>query len=416
MVSVAPEWMRLRMYQVGFGDCFLLTLRYPKAIDGRTERHVLFDCGTSSLPKGHPGLTAIAKLMAADCGGQLDALVVSHRHKDHLGAFGLKAAGKTLAELKPRLVIRPWTEDPKADDDAGSPAGRLLAGLSEGESTARRLVASARAAHAGAGSELVKLAVDEVSNRKAVDALDRLAADGRGVYLHARKTPRRLERMLPGVGVRVLGPPRPADWPAVERQAADSSEYWLGARRRAERHFTTGSINAEPGPMRWITRQLREGDGDALLSLVRWLDDALNNTSLILLLTVGDHRVLLGGDAQIENWSWALYHAERDAALAKELDLVDLYKVGHHGSRNGTPISLHGRWLAAKRDRPFISMMSTKANVHGHGARRVPREPLVEGLRQLGEVITTQDLIKAPYVDVVADLPKGKLVRADWAG
>ena len=46
---------------------------------------------------------------------------------------------------------------------------------------------------------------------------------------------------------------------------------------------------------------------DEMLAIVRTLDDVLNNTSLILLFEVGDKRLLFPGDAQIENWSYALF-------------------------------------------------------------------------------------------------------------
>lgn len=49
---------------------------------------------------------------------------------------------------------------------------------------------------------------------------------------------------------------------------------------------------------------------------------------------------LFGGDAQIENWSYLLDQAEKDPSQRKKLEKVDLYKVGHHGSRNATPKSL----------------------------------------------------------------------------
>ena len=29
----SPHTIRIRMYQVGFGDCFLVSFEYPKAVD-----------------------------------------------------------------------------------------------------------------------------------------------------------------------------------------------------------------------------------------------------------------------------------------------------------------------------------------------------------------------------------------------
>jgi hypothetical protein len=43
-----------------------------------------------------------------------------------------------------------------------------------------------------------------------------------------------------------------------------------------------------------------------VLGIVTTLDSYLNNTSLILLFEVNGKKFLFPGDAQLENWSWAL--------------------------------------------------------------------------------------------------------------
>ena len=64
---------------------------------------------------------------------------------------------------------------------------------------------------------------------------------------------------------------------------------------------------------RWFTKRLDTIRGDELLEIVRALDQAMNNTSLILLFEVGAKKLLFAGDAQIENWLYALQTAP-DAA------------------------------------------------------------------------------------------------------
>jgi hypothetical protein len=152
---------------------------------------------------------------------------------------------------------------------------------------------------------------------------------------------------------------------------------------------------------------------NAMLRIVRILDSALNNTSLILLFEVkgtGEPlRLLFPGDAQIENWEYALKKApEKD----RNLDLlrqVDLYKVGHHGSRNATPRTLYNLWTdPATDDRPLAAVMSTKAGVHGKSAAtRVPRKTLVAALdtRTSERLYSTEGITRdRPYVELVADL------------
>jgi len=135
------------------------------------------------------------------------------------------------------------------------------------------------------------------------------------------------------------------------------------ARVRARRGVE--SVRSPVGTAQWILERLRQDDSRQVATLVRWLDEALNNTSVILLVSVGNHRLLFGGDAQIENWGWTLNEIRDDKALRDALGSVDLYKVGHHGSRNGTPKSLYELWSKRMTPQKLVSMMSTKAGVHG---------------------------------------------------
>jgi len=103
-----------------------------------------------------------------------------------------------------------------------------------------------------------------------------------------------------------------------------------------------------------------------------------------------------------------LDQAEKDASLRALLENVDLYKVGHHGSRNGTPISLYKMWADPAGTRPFVSMMSTKADVHGVSeAGAVPRSTLVKALRDLSDLLST-DNDAADWIEVQASLPGGE--------
>src|SRR5262245_29117667 len=116
-----PAKVEVRSYQVGFGDCFLLSFVYTE----RDKRHVLIDFGTTGLPKGKTPSTympKVARQIAMDCDGNLTAVVATHRHADHISGFGTDGrtgkSGEVIRGLKPKLIIQPWTEDPRAARDA----------------------------------------------------------------------------------------------------------------------------------------------------------------------------------------------------------------------------------------------------------------------------------------------------------
>ena len=133
----------------------------------------------------------------------------------------------------------------------------------------------------------------------------------------------------------------------------------------------------------------------------------MNNTSVILLIQAGDRRLLFCGDAQIENWEYALSFAPDRKAILDLLREVDLYKVGHHGSRNATPRTLFNLWTEpTTRDRAMTALMSTKPGVFpgkpGSGTE-VPRQTLLTALRQRMPLHSTMDLAAgASHVEVSA--------------
>ena len=74
------------MYDVGFGDCFLLTMEDEGAV-----RRVLFDCGTikpGSIPIKNVARQVIEDVRDSKSGvARIDVVVCTHRHKDHVCGF-----------------------------------------------------------------------------------------------------------------------------------------------------------------------------------------------------------------------------------------------------------------------------------------------------------------------------------------
>ncbi len=156
----------------------------------------------------------------------------------------------------------------------------------------------------------------------------------------------------------MLGPPDLTQTERIRKQRAeDRDQFWhfvegrVPAARAGARQAPARGGQPVPAEARWFRGSFARVPGQQLLEIVRALDDQMNNTSLILLFEVGGKKLLFPGDAQIENWSYALRGAPDATKIAKLLADVDFYKVGHHGSLNATPRKLLWEAFRKGRDR-----------------------------------------------------------------
>ena len=215
--------VRVRMYQVGFGDCFLLSFEY--AGQAEPARHILIDFGTRELAAGLD-LADIAGEIDAHTGGGPDVVVLTHRHQDHMSGFGGSGTEAIVGRWKPRLVVRSWTEDPRAPADATGPgATTLRAGLDQGRAFARALSQEITTSARGARADLRDLAIAQLANQVALDRLNAWSQGGNGAYVNYGK-PLAIDAVVPGVQVHVIGPPTVAQHPAVAKERSASPEYW----------------------------------------------------------------------------------------------------------------------------------------------------------------------------------------------
>jgi hypothetical protein len=404
MPARQPRAVEIRSYQVGFGDCFLLTFKYAAS-----DRHVLIDFGSMKLPDGAGAgyMVKVAKQVAEDCGHQLDIVVATHRHRDHISGFATNkkrtGPGDVIAACKPKMVIQPWTENPDAPEEATEAqitAVRAFAGrLDQMHAVAAAATRTAKVLRKGAAEGVVNqlkyLGSDNIKNQSAVENLMRM---GKNYYVKCGdKLP--VAKLLPGVKLHVLGPPSLEQTDAISKQrSTDDEEFWqlqatAGARVGSDSDvlFPEVATKITPPYARWFRYHVRNLRADNMLSIVRILDRQMNNTSVILLFEIGRKLLLFPGDAQIENWRYAL-DQER---FRKLLRRVSLYKVGHHGSRNATPRTLWdafaGKGKSSKPGR-LKSLLSTLAGVHGdtESKSEVPRETLLAALRNNTEFHTTE--------------------------
>jgi hypothetical protein len=416
-VAETPEDVRLRAYNVGFGDCILVTVTYK---DG-SRRHVLVDAG-STKAAGTPMRETMTALATEVSDSGLAVVIVTHQHRDHISGFAVKPTrdGNPVGGLQPKLLIRPWMDRP---DPPGVGAGSRR--HAEMLQSIDRLVAATKAL-VPSRSPVAGLLAMQMADAVASGVLSRWSSTGtKTLYVKAGDAPS-IRSYLPGATLDVLGPPTVESVPFLASYDRDDPEqFWVryaspldAIHKRVGWKLSDRELQLLAGPdglgaAAWLARRLSEQQRNALLAVSRGFDSFLNNTSVIALLTIGQRTLLLCGDAQIENWAYALARADaltpglRDRferaevappdpdGLAHKLAAIDLYKVGHHGSKNATPKTLFTLWDQRGAGRPpVVTVMSTITKFHGKRSNdaEVPRTTLVNALRDRTTAYSTHML------------------------
>lgn len=392
-MAATKKGIRVRMYRIGFGDCFLVS--FP---DGEKDHHVLVDCGVHA--KGNIAtLPQIMAQLATDTGGELAAVVATHEHQDHIAGFGTHAA--EFRQLKVGEVWMPWTSNTE-DPEAMKLRKKHQAALQQ-----LRMHFGARGAPADVQAILSNLA----PNRTALDLL-RGGFDGKATprFLQAGDVLKNAAG-VEGLTVRVLAPPR--DVSGLSRMDPPKSERFLrgaGAVRNQR-----GSIEPFPRyfrvtkPKTRLSKKEQALFHDQLLmeSLAFTIDSAVNNTSLVLAMTYHGHTLLFPGDAQWGNWQSWIGTPEATALLGS----IEFLKVAHHGSHNASPKSA----VAAMPLGGFAAMASTQSTPW----KSIPQGKLMDALmtRSKKKVVRSDSLpiAKAPKgPPFPKTLPKGFKKGTFW--
>jgi len=424
--------VRIRMYRVGLGDCFLLTFApgTEKAV------HVLIDCGVllGTADADKRMIAHVTDILEAT-DGHLHVVVATHEHWDHISGFG-QARSVFDKFKKIDQIWFAWTElpgDDLADELRAERAARKTklveatklwkervgAGTPDGDpSLASTRVALTESVLAFAEPSLLG------AKLSTADCLDYLKKrEEHKEYLE----PGTSRKLTDDVRVYVLGPPRdkkllkkgkpstktPETYSEDDHALTLSASFFAAVEQAAggnqdPRANPFDDHYRVPADTEDLRRNLQDSHGfysQRYLASDEWrkidhdwlgatgdlaiaLDNDTNNTSLVLAFEIGEGDVLLfPADAQVGNWlSWKdLSFDVRDGNKRRTVTTDDLlartafYKVGHHASHNAT-LREHG--LEKMKHDGLTAMIPVDRKMAEKQRWNMPFPPLFERLHE----------------------------------
>jgi hypothetical protein len=400
----------VRMYRKLLGDCFLIIVEN----DGKYSK-TLIDCG---ILQGTPGaderMCSVVDNVYQCFGKDLDLVVVTHEHWDHISGF--QHASRKFAKQRFKNLWMAWTEDPTDADGQAlqerfSKAHVKLAALAT--VTGRPLRAEGDTVGLMGFSGPLAAAAKPSKRTGAVTGVDRPKRGSAAIYYDLRQwtkgapkylSPGMIEALPGDLKTYILAPPRnqkllfkalPSGGEAKEtylgasasneelKEAQSQSPFspsyrWKSyseiksAKRKAsdeeiwlrDRYFGTAETVDEDDD---FDRRIDDRYDMEFNRLAIRMDSNTNNSSLVLAIELPDGSTMIfAADAQVGNWlSWGGVEFKEGRAgrekVTKGHDLLGrarIYKVGHHGSHNAT-LKKEGLELMVRED--LIALISTDA-------------------------------------------------------
>lgn len=439
--------VRVRMYRVGFGDFFLITVPGDKE-----PQHILIDCGVTpgTTHNGDIGTIkdAVAD-MAKETKNKLALIIVTHRHMDHI--IGFSRCADLFKQMKVDAVWMPYWES-EYDENASKLQAELnalaldvqthLALSARHDEETEDMLGMLRNATGVdheemlgvAGATPAKPGKGGGSNKASLDLLKTGLGIKPEYYAKGDKPKLPEDLAQTGLTAEILGPP-PADALTFMKltdlkkgvgqylgadAGADAGTEHAGNNKKFDPFGDAWHATANDYPpsafREWAPRKkgqwsdyttrhsaqleaaVNAAQPSMLLTAVKAMDSFLNNQSLVVLFTIAGKKLLFVGDAQAGNWEYWMYGGTPQKApsiddIAAEgktiLGALDFYKVGHHGSTNATPITAVDTMAG-----DFVSMCSTQENTFGSrkNASEVPRDPLLAALGKKSALVRSDDV------------------------
>lgn len=380
--------LRIRIYNVFFGDAILVTIPETDEHGNEIEVNVLFDVGNALVGAG--GDDSVFKKVLGDIqdvlnGRPIDLYVMTHEHMDHIQGllYGSKKLGIDFE------VKQVWMTASSAEDYYDRfPEARKQKSLSLAvwEGVAAFLKAS-RAAVPPALTALLEIN-NPRSSKDCVDHIRKLSANPplfvyRGADIEGHHPFRRTD-------VRILAPEEDTSVYYGRLQPRTLGAMFAGA---VPTRLAPKAVTPPPGVSAGDFFDLVRFRSSGMAGNLRTIDKAANNSSVALELRWEGWTLLFPGDAEEKSWEIM----DRQNLLGP----VHFLKVSHHGSRNGSPDLVYEKVLSDGSDdgRERIAVVSTREGSYPG----VPDDDTLELLATRATLYDTRTLAPGEWFDVTFD-------------
>ncbi|NLS78093.1 MAG: hypothetical protein GXY76_12615 [Chloroflexi bacterium] len=377
--------LRVRVYNVRFGDAVLISVP-DRGLDGATTlRHILIDVGNVLSGAGgqDPLFEAVVRDVLEVLDGQpLDLYVMTHEHMDHVQGLPY-AAHKLGLEIPVAYSWLTASAAPDYYDNHPEARKQRLAFLEAYDAIASFLAAVPE--RETPWMRALMLNNNPRSTADCVDYLRGLAAATSYVYrgCDSAGTHPFQEAVL-----EILAPEEDTSAYYGRLQPMTLGFHLSGAKRPQPRPTVVEPPpGVDAGAFYNLVERRRQGLADNLLAI----DRAANETSVVFTLAWRGWKLLFAGDAELRSWKTMDRH--------DLLSPVNLLKVSHHGSHNGTPDEELLAKLLPLDDETRIAAVSTFPETYGG----VPHRETLKRLDQRAEVRSVEGLPDGAYMDILFD-------------
>lgn len=381
--------IRIRAYNVRFGDAILVTVPDREAGTGQTtRRQILVDFG--NVLAGEGGSDAVFKPVIDDIIGQLggrplDLYVMTHEHMDHVqGLFHVASKIYPDGALAQKFEVDTAWLTASAEE-----------GYYESHPEAKRKKKLAVDAYAQIAGHLSALPAEARrpfeaflannnprSTAQCVEFLRTLAPAARTHYV---------SRGFDTAGRHPFSEARFDIWAPEE----DTSVYYktlVPMALAGEAGPAGGRSAARPQPPAGVDAgvfyDLLDARESGFVDNILAIDKAANNSSVVFVLEWRGRRLLFPGDAEVSSWRMM-----RDRGV---LAPVDVLKVSHHGSHNGTPEpEILDAFFPAGAASRRLAIISTWDDTYSG----IPHDPTNDRLRARGRLKSTLDAPEKLFMD-----------------